>query len=181
MREKQRQGQQQALPSTALAPRRSKRLLNKQPPLLLDICSCFPIFECEDCMKRAPERGDVLTARFWCEEIGGEGLRAEATIEAGTFIIEYRGKRSTASISGAYVLEVSKGNIWIDGEIGGNDSRFINHSCHPNCIIYIEPSRQRPMIFARQRITMGEELTLKYANELAFECLCKVCTQKNKD
>src|SRR3989338_8202892 len=177
--EKQRQQQQQQQQQQSSPPRRrSMRLFCQQPHLLLESCSCFPIFTCEDCMKRAAEVGDVSTARFRRDEIGGEGLRAQATIEAGTFVIEYRGKRSKKRISGPYVLEVSKPKIWIDGAVGGNDSRFINHSCHPNCIIYTEPSSQRPMVFASKRIGVGEELTLKYSNDLPFKCFCETCTQK---
>jgi len=173
--ERQRQEQQQALTSTEVPLRRSMRLL-QQPPPLLDSCSCFPIFTCEDCMKRASEDRGVLVARFFREDIEGEGLRAESDIDASTFLMEYRGKRSTKRITGPYVLEISKKTkIWIDGAINGNESRFINHSCDPNCIIRIEPSGHRPMIFTKKRITIGEELTLKYSDELPFDCFCEAC------
>ncbi len=129
-------------------------------------------------MKRAAEVSDLPIARFRREDIGGEGLKAQAAIEAGTFIMEYRGKRSSKEIAGLYVLEVCEAKIWIDGAVGGNDSRFINHSCDPNCVIYIEPARQRPMIFAQKKIAMGEELSLKYSNDLPFECLCGVCIKR---
>lgn len=158
-------------------PRRSPRLRHKQVQESTNSCSCFPKFTCERCMSQLPEIGDVPIARFWRHDIGGEGLRALTNIEPDTFIIEYRGKPSAKEISGSYVLKISQ--LWIDGAIGGNESKYINHSCDPNCIMFVEPFRQRPMIFSSKPILIGEELTIKYSVELPFICRCAKCAQCN--
>ena len=48
----------------------------------------------------------------------------------------------------------------IDGRRGGNDARFINHSCDPNCEIVI--TRGRVYIHALRDIPEGEELSYDY-------------------
>jgi SET domain-containing protein len=52
----------------------------------------------------------------------------------------------------------------VDAAIGGNDSRFINHSCDPNCEAVIE--RGRIFIEALRTIPEGTELVYDYAYEL---------------
>jgi SET domain-containing protein len=49
----------------------------------------------------------------------------------------------------------------VDGAVGGNASRFINHSCDPNCEAVIEDGRI--YIEALRDIPTGEELTYDYA------------------
>ena len=48
----------------------------------------------------------------------------------------------------------------IDGGVNGNDARFINHSCDPNCESVIED--RRVFIEAIRTIQPGEELTYDY-------------------
>lgn len=48
----------------------------------------------------------------------------------------------------------------IDGGRNGNDARFINHSCEPNCEVIIK--RQRVFIHALRDIAEGEELFYDY-------------------
>jgi len=57
----------------------------------------------------------------------------------------------------------------IDGERGGNDARFINHSCDPNCeVLYFNGT---PYIYAIQEIAEGDELSFdyKYGSEADVE------------
>lgn len=61
-----------------------------------------------------------------------------------------------------YLFEVDEETI-IDGQVGGNTARYINHSCSPNCEsvnsggrIYIEAIRD---------IRPGDELTYDYRLE----------------
>jgi len=55
----------------------------------------------------------------------------------------------------------------IDGEFFGGPSRFINHSCDPNCVVYVVKMDQNPWLyqiafFAYQDIVAGQELTFNY-------------------
>ena len=49
----------------------------------------------------------------------------------------------------------------IDGEVGGNETAYINHSCDPNAFIRVVPGL-KVAIFARRDIQPGEELTIDY-------------------
>ena len=59
-----------------------------------------------------------------------------------------------------FLFEVED-DITIDGASGGNRSRFINHSCEPNCEAVNEDGRI--FIWALKSIRPGEELTYDYA------------------
>jgi SET domain-containing protein len=79
---------------------------------------------------------------------------------------------------GRYLFEVNSKWI-IDGKGRENISRYINHSCRPNC----EPRTRgmRVLIYARRRIRPGEELSYDYGKEYFDElikptgCLCSHC------
>ena len=51
----------------------------------------------------------------------------------------------------------------IDAGVDGNEARFINHSCEPNCESVIE--NRRVFIEALRTIEPGEELTYDYQIE----------------
>jgi histone-lysine N-methyltransferase SUV39H len=57
----------------------------------------------------------------------------------------------------------------IDGQYFGGPTRFINHSCEPNCGIYaVSYDKNNPFLydlafFATRDIPQGEELTFDYA------------------
>jgi len=73
----------------------------------------------------------------------------------------------------------------IDAAVGGNDARFINHSCEPNCRTFVE--KKRVYIEALKAVAEGEELTYDYnltrdgketaETEKQFACHCgaKTC------
>jgi len=52
----------------------------------------------------------------------------------------------------------------INPEVGGNDARWINHSCDPNCETVEEDDRI--FIYAVRNIQPGEELLYDYHMEL---------------
>jgi SET domain-containing protein len=54
--------------------------------------------------------------------------------------------------------------IVIDAAVDGNEARFINHSCDPNCDALVE--RERIWIETIRDIDPGEELAYDYAYEL---------------
>ncbi len=88
-------------------------------------------------------------------------------------IIAYTGEKISHKESLARESRyLDDGSIWcfllnrrwvIDGHVGGNDARFINHSCAPNCYTQIIDG----MIWVRaaRSITSGEELTYNYYTE----------------
>ncbi len=110
-------------------------------------------------------------------EIEGTGCFARQRIPAGTRIIEYLGQRIPPSVvEERSMVEVDDlGEIiretkvymfhvdWrttIDGAVNGNDARFLNHSCAPNCKSTVED--RRVFIDALRDIESGEELTFDY-------------------
>lgn len=103
----------------------------------------------------------------------GRGAFATRTIAAGIRIGEYAGERITFEESARRSEEeLARGgrpvnyrffldDDWhIDGGSGGNDTRFINHGCDPNCIALTET--RRIFISALRDIAEGEELLLDY-------------------
>ncbi|MGQ0764048.1 MAG: SET domain-containing protein [Gemmatimonadota bacterium] len=104
--------------------------------------------------------------------IQGRGGFAMRRIRRGERIIEYTGERISAEEADrryedeamdrhhTFLFSVSRGRT-IDAAVGGNDARFINHSCEPNCEAIEE--RARIFIDAIRTIESGEELTYDYA------------------
>lgn len=103
--------------------------------------------------------------------IHGRGVYAVAPIKKGTRIIEYLGERiSHAEADARYeqkgdddghtFLFIASNRTVIDAGVDGNDARFINHSCNPNCETVIENSRV--FIDAIRNIKPGEELGYDY-------------------
>jgi len=104
-------------------------------------------------------------------KIHGTGVYAIAPIKKGTRIIEYLGERiSHAEADRRYALKgdddghtflfIASSRTVIDAGVNGNDARFINHSCAPNCETVIEKSRV--FIDAIRDIKPGEELGYDY-------------------
>ena len=66
----------------------------------------------------------------------------------------------------------------VDATHSGSASRFINHSCMPNCysrIIALENGMQKICIIAQQPIETGQEVTYDYKfpmEEEAVPCNC---------
>lgn len=106
--------------------------------------------------------------------IQGKGAYATRPIRKGERIIEYVGERITWAESDrryddtstkrhhTFLFAVNK-KIVIDAAVDGNDARFINHSCDPNCEAVGEKSRI--FIEALRAIKPGEELTYDYSYE----------------
>lgn len=123
----------------------------------------------------------------------GTGVFAARNIPAGTRIIEYAGKRITPEQADAlhptdpddpfhtFFFTTSSGKI-IDGGNRGNDARWINHSCEPNCQSQENAGGTRVHIVALRDIAAGEELFYDYGLVLEgritqklrrqYQCLC---------
>jgi SET domain-containing protein len=103
--------------------------------------------------------------------IQGSGAFATRSIPKRTRLLEYVGERiSAAEASRRYddttmrrhhtFLFDLDGDTCIDAGSGGNDARFFNHSCMPNCEALIV--RRRIYIYSLRRISTGDELTYDY-------------------
>jgi SET domain-containing protein len=111
--------------------------------------------------------------------IAGLGAFATRPIKKGTRIIEYTGERiSNAEADRRYdedkmtshhtfLFTLNRQTV-VDAAVGGNEARFINHSCAPNCEAVIEDGR-RIYIEAIKDITVGEELVYDYQYERTDE------------
>lgn len=104
-------------------------------------------------------------------KIHGRGVYAVLPIKKGARIMEYLGERiSHAEADARYekkgdddghtFLFIASNRTVIDAGVDGNDARFINHSCNPNCETVIENSRV--FIDAIRNIKPGEELGYDY-------------------
>jgi SET domain-containing protein len=131
-------------------------------------------------------------------KIHGSGVFAAQNIKKGEFIIEYKGLlRTHAEVDAAYDGEDETGHTFLftlnedyvlDANIHGNEARWINHSCAPNCeSSHIEDpggdaKKDRIVIEAARAIKTGEELSYNYGIRLAerhtpklkklWACLC---------
>lgn len=115
----------------------------------------------------------------------GFGVFALETINKNKRIIDYAGELITNKQSEAREDRyLSKGCIWVfrvnrnwsrDAAVGGNDARFINHSCTPNCWIEVEPKTKTIWVRASKTIRKGEELTYDYNTEgdKVIPCKCR--------
>ena len=120
--------------------------------------------------------------------IHGRGLFCKRDLDAGEMIIEYSGEVVRAILSdkrehcydgrgiGCYMFRKDSDYV-IDSTMMGNASRFINHSCDPNCyskVIQVD-NRKHIVIFASHAIKRGEELTYDYKfpiEEVKIPCTC---------
>ena len=123
--------------------------------------------------------------------IHGNGVFATRKIPAGARIIEYAGKRITEAQAAkrfgldpdnpyhTFFFSLDNGKL-IDGGDQGNDARWINHACEPNC--EAQEEKGRVYIHALRDIARGEELSYDYglvieekmskALKEAYACRC---------
>jgi SET domain-containing protein len=104
--------------------------------------------------------------------IQGMGAFATERIPAGTRLIEYAGERLTPAEADArypddkadrhhtYLFAIDD-DVVVDAAVDGNEARFINHSCDPNCDAVIDD--KRIWIETIRDVSPGEELAYDYA------------------
>ncbi|WP_224247817.1 SET domain-containing protein [Hyalangium gracile] len=108
--------------------------------------------------------------------IQGRGAFATRRIRKGARIIEYTGEHITQDEADERYDDEAMGrhhtflftldeDTVIDAAVDGNEARFINHSCDPNCQALIED--EKIFIYALKDISPGEELCYDYAYERA--------------
>ena len=123
--------------------------------------------------------------------IHGRGVIATERIPKGTRLIEYTGEIVTWKVADrryaddgsngyhTFLFDID-GKRVIDAGVGGNASRWINHSCAPNCQAVGEGDRV--FIDSLRTIKPGEELVYDYgfvfeerhtpALKGCYRCLC---------
>lgn len=130
--------------------------------------------------------------------IHGNGVFAARKLPPGQRLIQYRGTLVTHDeADGLYEGSVESGHTFlftlnddyiIDANRRGNDARWINHSCTPNCEAVVrahksaDPKRDRIFIETIREVARGEELTYDYGIRLdcrqtprlkrLWACLC---------
>jgi hypothetical protein len=122
----------------------------------------------------ASPAGDLTTSELIevrRSDVHGLGVFAAKHIPKGTRIIEYVGERVShdeadrryeekdANDSHTFLFIVDSKTV-IDAGADGNDARFFNHSCDPNCESTVE--KRRVYIEALRDIDAGAELTYDY-------------------
>lgn len=121
---------------------------------------------------------------------GGVGLKLKQAVKSGEFIIEYVGEiidqseskrrlmeNANKGITNFYQINLDRDRV-IDSGRAGNNSRFINHSCEPNCETqtWEVNGDMRIGIFALHSMEIGVELTFNYrltqAGNSKTKCHC---------
>ena len=109
---------------------------------------------------------EVLSSR-----VHGRGVFATRQLAAGERVIEYVGEiismaqaiarhpHDPSNPDHTFYFHLDDGRV-IDALHGGNDSKWINHSCRPNCVP--DEDRGRIFILTRRLVFKGEELTFDY-------------------
>jgi SET domain-containing protein len=117
-------------------------------------------------------------------KVHGNGVFAARNIPEGTRIIEYGGKTISAKEADrrhptnpddpfhTFFFSLSTGKV-IDGNDEGNEARWINHSCEPNCESSEGKGGKRVHIVAKRDIKRGEELNYDYGLVIDDEKLTK--------
>jgi uncharacterized protein len=142
-------------------------------------------------MKKAARRPRKPLFEVRHSRVHGHGVFALRRIRKGTNIIEYLGERVSHELAdtryagkdpkdGHTFLFTVDSKTVIDAGSNGNEARFVNHGCDPNC--QTVQMGQRIFIEALRTIQAGEELAYDYRIQrdaddpadidVVFRCLC---------
>ncbi|XP_021750138.1 histone-lysine N-methyltransferase ASHR3-like [Chenopodium quinoa] len=137
--------------------------------------SCSRSCHCSDACTNKPFRKEKKI-KIVRTELCGWGVEAAEAINKGDFIIEYVGEviddllctqrlwdMKNKEVKNFYMCEIRK-DFTIDATFKGNASRFLNHSCDPNCKLekWQVEGDIRVGAFAARPIKIGEPLTYDY-------------------
>ena len=127
----------------------------------------------ESCLNQRMQRRQFGRTRVVMTTNKGRGVIADEEIKADQFIIEYVGEvlngtqleeRMMQANYKHFYFMMLQADEFIDARDKGNRSRFMNHSCAPNCCTekWIVGGEVRIGFFATRDIAKGEELTIDY-------------------
>ncbi|CAI6357293.1 unnamed protein product [Macrosiphum euphorbiae] len=117
----------------------------------------------------------------------GYGVFALEDIPSGTFVDEYMGEvidqceminrmQKLLYKDNNYMVQLKHDEI-IDATRKGNITRFINHSCEPNCVAekWNVLGESRMGFFSKELIRKGEEITFDYSFEIFGDAAQQKC------
>lgn len=121
--------------------------------------------------KAVPDAKFALEVR--ASDVHGKGVFAQEDLPKGKKLLRYKGELISWKEADRrhphdpedpnhtfyFALESEK---VIDGGVKGNDARWINHSCEPNCEAMEDEDKNRVYIYTVRKIKAGEELTYDY-------------------
>ena len=154
------------------------------------IYECNSLCNCNsNCKNRVVQHGRVVALQIFKTVNRGWGLRCMQDLKKGQFIDTYRGEiitneeanrrsKSRTLERDIYLMDLDKwteeegaAQYVCDGMYVGGPTRFINHSCDPNCAIYTVSCNHADIsiydlaFFATEAIPQGTELTFDYVGE----------------
>jgi hypothetical protein len=122
--------------------------------------------------------------------VQGLGLFAARDLEKHTMVIEYIGQLIRNEVAekrekiyekqnhGVYMFRINDSQV-VDATMAGGPARYINHSCHPNCVAEVVQLEKdsKIIIITKRKIAQGEELAYDYKFDLEDDqhkipCLC---------
>lgn len=161
-----------------------------------DECSCDS--SCDN--RKTQEKSSVSLSLFKTRNNRGWGVKTKTNIQYNTFIFEYVGKiidqSETCLKNQTYMYDLfttmqnNNDFYTIDASKYGNLSRFLNHSCNPNCTIWkvlqcnTNPKLFKLCFFSKRYIPPNQELTIDYnglddagnqpkrSSKSSLKCLC---------
>ncbi|XP_057829434.2 histone-lysine N-methyltransferase ASHH3 [Cryptomeria japonica] len=130
----------------------------------------------KSCSNKPLHQRLVKRLRLSQTEKCGWGVKAGEDIKAGEFVIEYVGEVIDHKICRERVMKLEEngetnfylceigGGLVVDATFKGNKSRFINHSCNPNCVLqkWEDDGETTTGLFAKSDIRKGEFITYDY-------------------
>ncbi|PGH07726.1 hypothetical protein AJ79_06203 [Helicocarpus griseus UAMH5409] len=166
------------------------------------LCSCMP-----GCWNQVVQKGRTVELEIFQTGIRGFGLRSRQNIQTGQYVDKYLGEvitrreadareDATPANAASYLFnldffesEDGEDNYVVDGKRYGSITRFMNHSCNPNCRMFPVAQYEAEKkvfdlaFFAIKDIPAGTELTFDYcptdrqesSGEVdpdAVKCLC---------
>ena len=168
---------------------RDNRLSHRRTQQLVESHKQNTFSQNTDILKFNALKSRKKALKFWRSPIHDWGLFALEPIEANDMVIEYIGEvvrqeiadmreqeYERRGIGSSYMFRIDNDSI-IDATYKGGLARFINHSCDPNCYAKIITMQgdKKIVIYSKQSINLGEEITYDYKFPLEDEkipCLC---------
>ena len=120
---------------------------------------------------KAAKTGDARRIQVRRSGVHGKGVYALRDLAEGEMVIEYGGEviswrealrrhpHDPSNPNHTFYFHIDDEHV-IDGKQGGNSSRWINHSCEPNC--EADEDGGRVFIKAMHNIAAGQELFYDY-------------------
>ncbi|KAF0691677.1 Aste57867_17145 [Aphanomyces stellatus] len=142
-------------------------------------------------MNMTIQKKDYPKTTVVVDPVFGYGLRLDEDVSMYRKIVEYVGERISKdeykkrlaeglkTKSPLYLAQLtSDAPLFVDARYMGNESRFINHSCAPNCIFetwYVD-KKPRLMVVAKSAMKKGTILSIFYIDpSWGIVCQCGTC------